>query len=90
MMSQNAVKRFMIYNRRNRWRIAAVVIWLGVVASTTFAASEADDMESQVTLESITAKLETGQPLTFATFGDSITWPCFHSDFRQTGSDECR
>ena len=73
----------MIYNLCNRWRIAAALIWLGAIGPTIFAASEADNMESQVTLESITAKLETGQPLTFATFGDSITWPCFHSDFRQ-------
>ena len=34
-------------------------------------------------LAPITEKLRTGQALTFATFGDSITWPCFHTDYRQ-------
>ncbi|MBI4582496.1 MAG: hypothetical protein HY717_00490 [Planctomycetes bacterium] len=35
------------------------------------------------TLESLTQKFETGRPVTLATFGDSITWPCFHTDGRQ-------
>jgi lysophospholipase L1-like esterase len=34
-------------------------------------------------LEALTERLKTGQPVVFATFGDSITWPCFHTDFRQ-------
>jgi lysophospholipase L1-like esterase len=40
-------------------------------------------MSTHPSLESITADLESGAPLTFATFGDSITWPCYHTDFRQ-------
>src|SRR5690349_11309341 len=31
----------------------------------------------------ITARLRDGRPLVFATFGNSITWPCFHTNFRQ-------
>lgn len=34
-------------------------------------------------LDNITAKLKNGQTVTLATFGDSITWPCFHTDYRQ-------
>ena len=34
-------------------------------------------------LDEITHKLQTGQPLVFATFGDSITLPCYHTDYRQ-------
>ena len=34
-------------------------------------------------LAPITEKLERGEPLVFATFGDSITWPCYHTDYRQ-------
>lgn len=33
------------------------------------------------TLESITAKLKSGEPLVFGTFGDSITYPCYHINF---------
>src|SRR5437867_4117478 len=36
-----------------------------------------------MSLEPVTRKLRAGQPVRFATFGDSITWPCFHTDFRQ-------
>lgn len=39
--------------------------------------------EELAALEGVTHKLESGTPVTFATFGDSITWPCFHTDFRQ-------
>ena len=38
---------------------------------------------AQASLARISEKLKTGEPLVFATFGDSITWPCFHTDFRQ-------
>ncbi|MCH2130877.1 MAG: SGNH/GDSL hydrolase family protein [Pirellulaceae bacterium] len=34
-------------------------------------------------LDAITQKLESGQPVTIATFGDSITWPCYHTDYEQ-------
>jgi acyl-CoA thioesterase I len=34
-------------------------------------------------LADVTRRLQSGDPLVFATFGDSITWPCFHTDFRQ-------
>lgn len=34
-------------------------------------------------LEALTARLAAGKPVTLASFGDSISWPCFHTDFRQ-------
>ena len=36
-----------------------------------------------MSLEPVTGKLRAGQPVRLATFGDSITWPCFHTDFHQ-------
>ena len=36
-----------------------------------------------VGIDDITLKLKSGQPLVFATFGDSITYPCYHNDWRQ-------
>jgi len=35
------------------------------------------------TLDRLSSRLENGQAITLATCGDSITWPCFHTDFRQ-------
>lgn len=34
-------------------------------------------------LEALTSRLAAGKPVTLASFGDSISWPCFHTDFRQ-------
>ncbi|MFN0051309.1 MAG: SGNH/GDSL hydrolase family protein, partial [Planctomycetales bacterium] len=33
--------------------------------------------------EALTSRLSAGKPVTLASFGDSISWPCFHTDFRQ-------
>jgi|GEM_PF-2448486 len=33
--------------------------------------------------QGVTSRLASGKPVTLASFGDSITWPCFHTDFRQ-------
>lgn len=34
-------------------------------------------------LSLVNEKLKSGAPVVFATFGDSITWPCYHTDYRQ-------
>ena len=43
----------------------------------------AADGGALASLGRITARLETGDPVVIATFGDSITWPCYHTDYRQ-------
>jgi lysophospholipase L1-like esterase len=45
------------------------------------ARTDRNDQAARVSsIEEVTRKL---QPLMFATFGDSITFPCYHTDFRQ-------
>src|SRR5437764_944182 len=58
---------------------AAGIVACSLVLATGGAAAES----TREQLRPITAKLNDGSPLVFATFGDSITWPCFHTDFRQ-------
>lgn len=54
-------------------------LWLTLLVAGTAAA----DSDRPLGVKGITRKLQTGDRLVIATFGDSITWPCFHTDFRQ-------
>ena len=64
-----------------RWRfhkwIITIALTLGIACTTV-----ADELPPS-RLASITKKLRTGDPVVIATFGDSITWPCYHTDYQQ-------
>ncbi|HXG24247.1 MAG TPA: GDSL-type esterase/lipase family protein [Chthonomonadales bacterium] len=71
-----------------RWVVCLMSGLLWTAQMTPFAHCENNpgvpaERGASMSLEEITRRLETGQPVVFATFGDSITWPCFHTDFRQ-------
>ncbi len=63
-----------------RHRIVVAVCVFGAVVPAVKGLA-ADALNSL--LAPITAKLRSGEPLVFATFGDSITLPCYHTDARQ-------
>jgi len=42
-----------------------------------------DKGQPALRLQALTSRLAAGKPVTLASFGDSISWPCFHTDFRQ-------
>jgi len=57
---------------------------IGILIVPLAAVRAADALPTrEAPLASIASRLQSGEPLVFATFGDSITWPCFHTDFRQ-------
>ena len=62
-----------------------ILLWIvGILNAQVAAVRAADEQPTpEASLEQVTGKLESGEPLVFATFGDSITWPCYHTDFRQ-------
>ncbi len=61
-------------------RLLCKILFAAIVFSLS-GGVHADD--SLTSLEPITAKMESGDPVVIATFGDSITWPCYHTDYRQ-------
>ena len=53
----------------------------GLALLAGWCASASDAAPSE--LEAFTARMSAGMPVTLASFGDSITWPCYHTDFRR-------
>ena len=60
------------------------LLWtLALLVMVSLKAHSAAGEDPLASLEPITARLASGQPVIIATFGDSITWPCYHTDYRQ-------
>jgi len=66
-----------------RRSIGRLISLAALLACSFLSASRPAAAESATSVAEITRRLSSGEPLVFATFGDSITWPCYHTDFRQ-------
>ena len=58
-----------------------IILGMGLALLRAPTALAADAWVSE--LEALTSRLAAGKPVTLASFGDSISWPCYHTDFRQ-------
>ena len=58
-----------------------IILGLALTLLRAPSAMAADAWVSE--LEALTSRLAAGKPVTLASFGDSISWPCYHTDFRQ-------
>ncbi|MFN0050755.1 MAG: hypothetical protein ACKV0T_01100, partial [Planctomycetales bacterium] len=61
------------------FRVMILGLWLTLLRAPWAMAADAWVSD----LEALTSRLSAGKPVTLASFGDSISWPCFHTDFRQ-------